>query len=266
MNFFKLHKQQHEDFLKEGRHDPVTGDGFSAGEEVTFCAACGSAFHRSSWEYLGGKHCGQQATLPRFPKAHRELSFAWRPGEQLFPVDTGVSADSPKPREWAEWGGGIFLGIISHVLVLSSLLGLGFFIPGYGITNLVALVVLYKFKDQASSFSLRENVLQYRTPLKFWNWRYKFKFKDVEKLRYEHHDAAPRTRPRLVIQLKSGKKQKVKLPASTHAERQQFLYALGTLSHRLPIEVASVRYEDEAILQELNAQGMANIAFEKLPS
>jgi len=263
MTFFILQEAQHHDFLTEGRHDPVTGDGFSAGEEVTFCAACGSAFHRSSWEYLGGKHCGQQATLPHFPKPKGEITFAWRPGAQLFPVDTGISADKPKPQEWAEWGGGFFLGVLSHLLVLGSLLGLGFFLPGYGITNLVALVVLYKFKDQASSFSLRENLLQYRTPLKFWNWRYKFKLNDVEKLRYEHRTAAPRTRPRLVIHLKNGKKHKVKLPAPTHAERQQILYALGTLSHRLPVEVASVRYEDEAILKELNAQGMADIAFEK---
>jgi uncharacterized RDD family membrane protein YckC len=54
-------------FLKENRQDPVTGDGFGIGDEIVFCASCKSAFLKESWEYMDSKHCGQIATLTRFP-------------------------------------------------------------------------------------------------------------------------------------------------------------------------------------------------------
>ncbi len=54
-------------FIKENRQDPVTGDGFCLGDEIVFCASCKSAFLKESWEYMDSKHCGQTATLNRFP-------------------------------------------------------------------------------------------------------------------------------------------------------------------------------------------------------
>ncbi|WP_338813942.1 RDD family protein [Bernardetia sp. Wsw4-3y2] len=54
-------------FLKENRQDPVTGDEFSVGDEIVFCASCKSAFLKESWEYMNSKHCGQTFTLKKFP-------------------------------------------------------------------------------------------------------------------------------------------------------------------------------------------------------
>ncbi len=54
-------------FIKENRQDPVTGDAFLVGNEIVFCASCKSAFLKESWEYMNSKHCGQTATLKKFP-------------------------------------------------------------------------------------------------------------------------------------------------------------------------------------------------------
>lgn len=58
-------------FLAEGRKDPVTGETFASGDEVVFCAACKSAFLKDSWDYMGGKHCGQHKTLTAFPNSKK---------------------------------------------------------------------------------------------------------------------------------------------------------------------------------------------------
>jgi len=84
MKTFTLNTKTHTDFLAQERKDPVTGEPFHAGEEVVFCAHCRSAFHKDSWEYLGGTHCGQDETLTDFP-IQRSLSLQQRPGAQLFP-------------------------------------------------------------------------------------------------------------------------------------------------------------------------------------
>ncbi len=55
-------------FLAEKRQDPITGDSFSIGNEIVFCAECKSAFLKESWEYMGNRHCNQSQTLYAFPK------------------------------------------------------------------------------------------------------------------------------------------------------------------------------------------------------
>jgi hypothetical protein len=69
MHTHRLKLPTHEAFLQEKRHDPVTGDAFREGDEVVFCASCRSAFLKSSWEYMGGAHCGQENTLAKMPYA-----------------------------------------------------------------------------------------------------------------------------------------------------------------------------------------------------
>jgi len=69
MHTHRLKLPIHEAFLREERHDPVTGDAFREGDEVVFCASCRSAFLKSSWEYMGGAHCGQENTLAKIPYA-----------------------------------------------------------------------------------------------------------------------------------------------------------------------------------------------------
>lgn len=54
-------------FLQENRQDPITGDGFSLGDEIVFCAECKSAFLKESWEYMDGRHCSQYKILSDFP-------------------------------------------------------------------------------------------------------------------------------------------------------------------------------------------------------
>ena len=54
-------------FLQENRQDPITGDEFSLGDEIVFCASCKSAFLKESWEFMDEKHCNQSKTLRNFP-------------------------------------------------------------------------------------------------------------------------------------------------------------------------------------------------------
>lgn len=65
-NTLKLTEKQ-EYFLEENRNDPITGDSFSLGDTIVFCAECKSAFLKESWEYIGSKHCHQKRTLKSFP-------------------------------------------------------------------------------------------------------------------------------------------------------------------------------------------------------
>ncbi|MEM6298897.1 MAG: WD40 repeat domain-containing protein, partial [Bacteroidota bacterium] len=61
LNTHHLEADSH--ILKEQRFDPITGEVLKAGDKVVFCAACHSAFLDDSWEYIGGEHCNQSATL-----------------------------------------------------------------------------------------------------------------------------------------------------------------------------------------------------------
>ncbi|WP_338766141.1 RDD family protein [Bernardetia sp. ABR2-2B] len=54
-------------FLEENRQDPITGDDFSVGDEIVFCASCKSAFLKESWEFMDRKHCNQKKILRSFP-------------------------------------------------------------------------------------------------------------------------------------------------------------------------------------------------------
>ena len=58
-------------FLKENRQDPITGDSFSIGDEIVFCAECKSAFLKESWEYIGENHCNQTKKLKKFPSLEK---------------------------------------------------------------------------------------------------------------------------------------------------------------------------------------------------
>jgi hypothetical protein len=68
MHNHKISNQKHVHFLKEERKDPITGDLIVEGDEVVFCAECKSAFLKSSWEYIGKRHCNTESTLSIFPQ------------------------------------------------------------------------------------------------------------------------------------------------------------------------------------------------------
>ncbi len=60
-------------FLQENRQDPITGDDFSIGDEIVFCAECKSAFLKDSWIFMNKRHCNQNKTLKNFPVLQRLL-------------------------------------------------------------------------------------------------------------------------------------------------------------------------------------------------
>ncbi|MGF1532766.1 MAG: tetratricopeptide repeat protein [Bernardetiaceae bacterium] len=70
-----LDKRQHAELLQENRSDPLTGETLKAGDEVVFCAGCSSAFLLGSWHYIGGRHCGQSATLSRPPAQFKQIAI-----------------------------------------------------------------------------------------------------------------------------------------------------------------------------------------------
>ncbi len=78
MHTFVINSAIHSAFLKENRKDPVTADFFSERDEIVFCRSCGSAFLKTSWEYMGKKHCGQTETLVEFPEAKENMLLKTR--------------------------------------------------------------------------------------------------------------------------------------------------------------------------------------------
>jgi hypothetical protein len=68
MTIHTLEKEKHNDFLKQERIDPITGDILQEGDQVVICASCKSAFLVDSWGYMDYKHCNQTHTLREIPK------------------------------------------------------------------------------------------------------------------------------------------------------------------------------------------------------
>lgn len=68
MTTHTLQKEKHNDFLKQERIDPITGDILQEGDQIVICASCKSAFLADSWSYMNGKHCNQTHTLREIPK------------------------------------------------------------------------------------------------------------------------------------------------------------------------------------------------------
>ncbi len=68
MTIHTLEKEKHDDFLKQERVDPITGDILQEGDQVVICASCKSAFLADSWSYMDYKHCNQTHTLREIPK------------------------------------------------------------------------------------------------------------------------------------------------------------------------------------------------------
>lgn len=67
MTIHTLEIEKHNDFLKQERIDPITGDMLQEGEQIVICASCKSAFLTDSWEYIGRTHCEQSLTLKEIP-------------------------------------------------------------------------------------------------------------------------------------------------------------------------------------------------------
>ncbi len=68
MIIHKLDSNKHNDFLKQKRIDPITGDLLQENDNIVLCAVCKSAFLADSWEYIERTHCNQNTTLQEIPK------------------------------------------------------------------------------------------------------------------------------------------------------------------------------------------------------
>lgn len=79
MHTHHLNYQEHSHLLQQNCKDPISGDFLTAGDEVVFCASCGSAFLADSWEYMGAQHCNQSETLRFTPEPPKE-KIILRPG------------------------------------------------------------------------------------------------------------------------------------------------------------------------------------------
>ncbi|WP_338763871.1 hypothetical protein WAF17_20590 [Bernardetia sp. ABR2-2B] len=71
-----LQKEKHQDFLKQERIDPITGDILQEGDNIVICASCKSAFLVDSWEYIDRTHCEQTDTLKEIPK-QKNVKISW---------------------------------------------------------------------------------------------------------------------------------------------------------------------------------------------
>lgn len=85
LNTFRIDSEKHTAFLAQHRHDSVTAEPITAGDEVVFCKVCGSVFKTESWDYIGREHCGQKQTLERFPEISTAgLEIRTSPNELLL--------------------------------------------------------------------------------------------------------------------------------------------------------------------------------------
>ncbi|AFM06345.1 hypothetical protein Fleli_4049 [Bernardetia litoralis DSM 6794] len=69
MTIHTLEREKHQDFLKQERIDPITGDLLKENDKIVICASCKSAFLVDSWEYMNEEHCEQTHTLREIPKS-----------------------------------------------------------------------------------------------------------------------------------------------------------------------------------------------------
>ncbi|WP_338766143.1 hypothetical protein WAF17_03195 [Bernardetia sp. ABR2-2B] len=107
-------------FLEENRQDPITGDDFSIGDEIIFCASCKSAFLKESWEYMKGKHCNQYKKLDSFPPSLEQLALK-KPKNEVVLNYTDAIFETRPPA--------IFLDGLLAILITILFFNISSFLP-----------------------------------------------------------------------------------------------------------------------------------------
>jgi len=270
-HFFTLDAQRHADFLNEQRHDPVTGDRLHIGDEVAFCAHCKSAFLKSSWEYLGGKHCGQTNTLAKFPAITKKLMLRQRLGERLYPSDARLRLGSTPV--WILRSGWIilFITLLGLLYFLFKLLldimptgALAMFGIQVAIMLFFALTALFK-AGKNGKFTVYENAIEGEVSLFTISKKFKFSWSSVRKvtliyskdsgLNYKKKEAFSHIDiPRSTLLIYLAKKEKVitvPLPLLIESHRQEIYRALVRIPESVDVIFECVGEKEDPALNFL---------------
>jgi hypothetical protein len=106
---FTINERKHGKFLKEERHDPLTGERIKVGDEIVFCAKCKIAYLLSSWKVMADKNakcckdCDHTKTLKEFPQTNKKpLRFNKKPIHSPSSSSSSISIkkgekNSPQP-------------------------------------------------------------------------------------------------------------------------------------------------------------------------
>ena len=128
-------------FLEENRHDPISGDSFSIGDEIVFCAVCKSAFLKDSWEMIKEKHCDQTTTLENFPVSE-ELVL------KKTKIDSILTYTKPQLKNRIP---AIFIDAVIACLATFILTKLFYFVGGLDNVLFVIGIALFIFRDNLLS-------------------------------------------------------------------------------------------------------------------
>jgi len=270
MHIFKLTGQRGETFLAQDRKDPITGDAFAAGDEVVFCAHCRSAFHISSWEYLGGKHCEQEKTLDAFP-VQKKLKLVQKTGAQLYP--------RPEiPEQDTEGGSESSNKNLLKLIMTTLLIPAGIPIFKYGLANEIGLIALLGFAMAAAGgltilfivFMGFTDILLFLTALfqssgekvrlyehlisvhPFWWKRKIYRNRELEKLEVlVKKSSSGGDRVVFNFHFHGGGKKRTRLFLALDGELEELLEGLVFLSFHLPVCVASENVSAFYVLEHL---------------
>lgn len=270
MHTFKLTGQRGETFLAQDRKDPITGDAFAAGDEVVFCAHCRSAFHVSSWEYLGGKHCEQEKTLDAFP-VQKKLKLVQKTGAQLYPRPLTPEEAKIETTERYELyylvGGSLLLPL--GILTIDIIKFLHDYFPPVIMHSVFCFIAgtasafklfFLKFVDVLFGFttllqSSGEKVRFYQNLISikpFWWKRKVYRNRELEKLEVRiKKNTASGDKVHLNFHFRKGAEKRTRLFLGLDGELEKLLEALVLLSFHLPVRVASENVGAFYVLEHL---------------
>lgn len=262
-------------FLEEKRKDPVTGETFTEGDRVVFCAVCKSAFHLDSWIYIKGQHCGQHETLDAMPSDNKTpMVLSFEEGK--------VSYESPELiHPYIRGGRKAPFSLVYASSVAAVLLGFGL---KAGIFSLLILFFLNGFFDKISLKIFKPDNM--RWPLHILrhkrlriqekalvienDWvqarNETYRFSQIESVHYFFDSKkAPKMKFQplrrlyharkldvLEIRLKDGKHKLVNMTKLRHKRsRRDFLVALAALSHKVPVSIHTENTDEMEFLDTL---------------
>ncbi|WP_375560406.1 hypothetical protein ACE193_22340 [Bernardetia sp. OM2101] len=169
MTTHTLQKEKHQDFLKQERIDPITGDLLQENDKIVICAACKSAFLVDSWEYMDKKHCEQSLTLKEIPK--QEVVIIDKSSIYLN-VNLEIKAISNKDAAKKASSFISFLGVFIYIIYALNFHDfLNYF---YNLLIMLSIVwipqfIFWTISDYKEQLNIKGNVLSFSLNDKNWN-------------------------------------------------------------------------------------------------